>query len=420
MKNNQIRLVVILGVVAILGIVSVQVYWLRKAYDIKERQFNETIHTALQHVAENLVDANGGNLGNEDVVNQLSSDYFVVNINDNIDANTLEYYLRNEFEKFQVNLDFEYAIYDCSTDEMVYGSYVKLEDKGDEKPTKVLPTYDEFPYYFGVFLPTKSSFVINNLRLSIVFSLILLIALVFFGYAIYVILQQKRLSELQTDFINNMTHEFKTPISSISLSSDALLKNTSIKEDKRLSNYSRIIKEQADRLNSQVERVLQIASLQKNDIELNKENIDLKLLIEGVIRSTEVSYSKKDGKVKFIYSEQPCFVLADQVHLTNILYNLLDNSLKYNDHIPKVNIKLSNNGSNFIISIQDNGIGIEEKYRKQVFDKFYRVPTGNVHNVKGFGLGLYYVKQVVNEHDWKIGIKSEVGKGTKIEIEILK
>ena len=146
----------------------------------------------------------------------------------------------------------------------------------------------------------------------------------------------------------------------------------------------------------------------------------LKHLIEGVIRSTEVNYSKKDGKVTFIYSEQTCMVLADQVHLTNILYNLLDNSLKYNDNIPKVNIKLSKNGGAFIISIQDNGIGIEEKYRKQVFDKFYRVPKGNVHNVKGFGLGLYYVKQVVNEHDWKIGIKSEVGKGTKIEIEILK
>ncbi len=266
MKNNQIRLVIILGVFAILGIVSVQVYWLRKAYDIKERQFNETIHTALQNVAKNLANVNDGNLSNENIISQLSSDYFVVNINDVIDANTLEYYLTNEFEKFQINLDFEYAIYDCGSNQMVYGNYVKIEDKGSEVPTTNLPTYDEFTYYFGVYLPTKSNFVINNLRLSIVFSMILLIAVIFFAYAIYVILQQKRLSELQTDFINNMTHEFKTPISSISLSSNAMLRNPMIMNDPRLNKYTNIIKDQAERLNGQVEKVLQIAQLQTSEL----------------------------------------------------------------------------------------------------------------------------------------------------------
>ena len=417
MKNNQIRLVVLLGVIAILGIVSVQVFWLRKAYDIKERQFNETIHTALQNVAQNLADANGGNLGNEDIINQLSSDYFVVNINDNIDANTLEYYLTNEFDKFQIELDFEYAIYDCGNDEMVYGNYVKVEDRGSEEQTKELPTYDEFTYYFGVYLPTKSNFVINNLRLGLVFSLILLLAVVFFGYAIYVILQQKRLSELQTDFINNMTHEFKTPISSIALSSEALLKNKLVHEDQRLNNYARIIKEQAERLNGQVERVLQIASLQSNDLELNKEKLELKSLIESAIRSVQLNYEKLGGKVSFTGLDEDCMIDADKVHLTNIIYNLLDNSLKYNEQTPEVKIALSKLNGKYVLSLEDNGIGIEEKYKKQIFDKFYRIPTGNVHNVKGFGLGLYYVKQVIDNHRWKIGIESEVGKGTRMEIE---
>lgn len=412
MKNNQIRFVVILGVIAILGIVSVQVYWLRKAYDIKERQFNETIHTALQNVAKNLANVNDGNLANENIISQLSSDYFVVNINDVIDANTLEYYLTNEFEKFQINLDFEYAIYDCGSNQMVYGNYVKVEEKGSEEPTTDLPTYDEFTYYFGVYLPTKSNFVINNLRLSIVFSLILLLAVIFFAYAIYVILQQKRLSELQTDFINNMTHEFKTPISSIALSSSAMLKNDAIKGDARLNNYTNIIKDQAERLNVQVEKVLQIAQLQSNDLELHKEKLNLIELIHSVVRSAKINYEKKGGSLTFHTSLTACFLEADKVHLTNILYNLLDNSLKYNDKDPKVLIHLEQRNNKIVLNIEDNGIGIEEKYLKQVFDKFYRVPTGNVHNVKGFGLGLYYVKQVVEEHHWKIGIKSEVLKGT--------
>lgn len=418
MKNAQIRLVVVLGVFAILGIISVQVYWLRKAYDIKERQFTETIHTALQHVAENLASSNGGNLSNEDVVNQLSSDYFVVNINDVIDANTLEYYLKNEFEKFQINLDFEYAIYDCGSDKMVYGNYVKLEERSSQESTKILPTYNDFNYYFGVYLPTKSNFVINNLRLSIVFSLILLLAVVFFAYAIYVILQQKRLSELQTDFINNMTHEFKTPISSIALSSEALSKNDLIKEDQRLSNYTRIIKEQAERLNLQVEKVLQIAQLQTNDLELNLESLNLKDLIESVLRSTKVNYEKLGGKIVFQNELGEVVIRADKMHLTNILYNLLDNSLKYNEDLPEVKIRLSKKGGSILLELKDNGIGIDTKYLKQVFEKFYRVPTGNVHNVKGFGLGLYYVKQVITKHKWKLGIKSELGKGTEILIEM--
>lgn len=419
MKNQQIRLVVILGVIAIISIISVQVYWLRKAYDIKERQFNETIHTALQQVAEKMANVNDGELANEDIVNQISSDYFVVDMSDVIDANTLEYYLSNEFKKFQIELDFEYAIYDCSSDKMVYGNYVSIENNKDrEEPTQNLPTYDEFTYYFGVYFPTKASFVVNNLRLSIFFSFILVIALVFFAYAMYVILQQKRLSELQTDFINNMTHEFKTPISSISLSSEAMLKNPQIQAETRMFNYVKIIKEQAERLNTQVEKVLQIAQLQNNDMSLNLETVDLKIMVEGVLRTVGVNFEKMGGSIHLETPLETALIQADKLHTTNILFNLLDNSLKYNDKTPEVKLTLKKSKSNFILSIEDNGIGIDPKYLKQLFSKFFRVPTGNVHNVKGFGLGLYYVKQVMDTHLWKIGIKSEVSKGTIVELII--
>ncbi|MGB1248062.1 MAG: sensor histidine kinase [Chitinophagales bacterium] len=417
MKNNQIRLVVLLGVVAIIAIVSVQVYWLRTAFDIKERQFNETIHSALINVAKNI-STNGESLSNEDIVSQLSSDYFVVNINDVIDANVLEYYLTNEFENLQLELDFEYAIYDCGSDKMVYGDYISLEDGRPESPTTNLATYNEYIYYFGVYFPTKANFVVSNLRLSLIFSVILLLAVVFFGYAMYVILKQKKLSELQTDFINNMTHEFKTPIASIGLSSDVLMKNEVLKNDGRLSKYVKIIKEQTDRLTMQVEKVLQIAKIQGDDLKLHLEEIDLIKTINSVQRSAAINYEKKGGEIIFQTKESIAIIKADKLHLTNILFNILDNSLKYNEKTPLLNINLTKSGKHFELIIKDNGIGINEKYLKQVFERFFRVPTGNIHNVKGFGLGLFYVKQVVEQHRWKIIIDSKENEGTTIKIKL--
>lgn len=419
MKSSQIRLVVLLGVFAILGILIVQIYWLSKAYDVKERQFNESIHTALLNVAEKLASDNDGNISNEDVVNQLSNDYFVVNINDKIDANTLEYYISNEFKKLQVNLDYEYAIYDCASDEMVYGNYVDLDDQGkNDTPNKNLPKYSEFSYYFGVFLPTKTSFVLNNLKLTIVFSILLSIALIFFAYAIYVILRQKRLSELQTDFINNMTHEFKTPIAAIKLSAEAMLKNEHIHTDNRLNNYTKIVKEQAERLNGQVEKVLNIAKLQNDNLELKKERINLNEQLKEIARSASLNFEKNGGQLVLNLPPNEMVIYADKLHFNNIMYNLLDNALKYNDKTPVVHLNIKSKGEKSIIEIVDNGIGIDEKHLKQVFNKFYRVPTGNVHNVKGFGLGLFYVKQVIDKHNWKIKIDSITNKGTTIKITV--
>jgi two-component system, OmpR family, phosphate regulon sensor histidine kinase PhoR len=419
MKNNQIRLVLVLGIISILGIISVQVYWLSKAFDIKERQFNETIHIALLNVAENVSSHYDGSLSNEDIVVQLSSDYFVVNINDVIDANVLEYYLTNEFKKLKIDLDFEYAIYDCGSDKMVYGKYVNFET-GQSRSTTTgnLPTYDEYIYYFGVRFPTKSNFVIANIRLSLLFSIILSFAVLFFGYAMYVILQQKRLSELQTDFINNMTHEFKTPIASIGLSVEVLNKNEKIKEDGKLQNYLKIIKEQTDRLNNQVEKVLQIAKVQQNNLDLNKETINLVVLIETVKRSALLSYEKLNGRIEFEHSETQILINADKHHLTNILFNILDNSLKYNNKTPVARVSLKQEGKKVLLQVSDNGIGIDKKHLKHIFERFYRVPTGNVHNVKGFGLGLFYVKKIVDLHGWKISISSEKGAGTILTIQI--
>jgi two-component system phosphate regulon sensor histidine kinase PhoR len=245
----------------------------------------------------------------------------------------------------------------------------------------------------------------------------MLVTLAFFSYSMFVILRQKQLSELQRDFINNMTHEFKTPISTINISTDVFLQNEKVREDPRLNRYAGIIKEQVLRLNTQVEKVLQLAKIERDNIELNIEKLDLVELISSISPSIELKVNDKKGTLQLNLTASNTVVNADRIHLTNILHNLVDNAVKYTRDHPVIQISLHDGpGKKLILAIQDNGIGIAREHQRRVFDKFYRVPTGNLHNVKGFGLGLFYVKTVCKQHKWHLEMDSKPGEGTIIRI----
>ncbi len=419
MKNNVIQRVIILGAIAIIGILGIQSYWLIKSWNLSDEDFHQRVHISLRHVAQSLSVINDSELPTIDLIKRVSSNYYVVNINSKIDANDLEYYLIKEFQALSLNTDFEYAIHSCETSEMVYGNYCgyadsQLENKADGD----LPKYDEFIYYFGVKFPSKTQYLFGRMQVSMILFGILLMTIFFFAYAIYVILSQKRLSELQNDFINNMTHEFKTPIATIKLSSDVFLKNDLIQGDKRLFKYAKIIKAQNERLNKQVEKVLQIAKMEKNSFTIKKERLDIHELIENVVNSMEPTLAESNGKIEVDFKLKSPFINADRFHTLNILHNLIDNAIKYSKVNPHIIIKTYNENNCTIISIQDNGIGVGKDNLTKIFDKFYRVPTGNVHNVKGFGLGLFYVKNICNAHDWEISAHSTLGEGTTFKIVI--
>ena len=222
MKRNTIRLTIILGIISITGIIVIQVYLLQKNFSIKERQLNQSIQIALRNVAVMLSEYNNATLPYDNVVYQYSSNYYLVNVNDIIDAELLEHYLKKELKKINLNLDFEYGIYDCHTDRMVYGNYVQMTDKPSRKSKKPLPKYDEYVYYFGVFFPGRQKYILSDFIAWYILTAILLIVILFFGYTQFVIMRQKQLSEIQKDFIDNLTHEFKTPITSLKLSAEAL------------------------------------------------------------------------------------------------------------------------------------------------------------------------------------------------------
>ncbi len=418
MRKNTIRLVILLGTVSVIGIILIQIYWVRKAFDLKEKQFDQTIQIALRNTAEKLADYGQFALPNQNLINQVSTDYYVVNVNNSIDAKALEFYLVSEFEKLGVNTDFEYGIYDCSSDKMVYGNYITVTKTVENKPLKNLPKLGKFVYYFGVYFPERSSYIISKMDNWELTSIILLVVIVFFGYAMFIILQQRRLSEIQRDFINNMTHEFKTPLSTIVISSETLSDSGIVNTPERLSTYVGIIKEEAERLNRHVERVLQSAKTERSGFKLNKEIIDLHALLTNVLDNFKVNIQNINGRTEVNTNAVHHFVLADKQHLTNVIFNLLDNAVKYSDKSPVITVSTYNNGNKLFLSIKDNGTGIEKDYRKRIFDKFFRVPSDNVHNVKGFGLGLAYVKSIVTAHKWKIQLESEINKGSNFIIEM--
>ena len=280
-----------------------------------------------------------------------------------------------------------------------------------------MPLYKKYTYYFGVYFPNKSSYVFSEMDTWFMLSAVLLLVILFFGYTLLVILRQKRWSELQKDFINNMTHEFKTPIATINVSADVLQTPSILDQPQRLQNYAQIIKEQSLRLNGQVEKVLQVAKLEQRALGLHPETLDLVKELDNICAGFRAHY---EGQILLTtnFDNKYTGIAADPMHFRNVIQNLLDNAVKYSDSPAEILLRTEQRDNKVHVVVEDQGRGIPSEYLTKVFHKFVRVPTGNQHNVKGFGLGLYYVKRICQLHRWKIEIQSELGKGTQFTIGI--
>jgi two-component system, OmpR family, phosphate regulon sensor histidine kinase PhoR len=420
MTRRTIRNIIILATISIIGIVLTQFYWINKAWDIKENHFNHSVNLALRNVANEILRVRGDSSAYIEPIKQVSANYFVVSIYDTLHPYLLESLLRAEFKTRNLSQDFEYGIYDCFTDSIVYGSYVSLNPAtvGRIKPSNLPVKWDKDGHYFGVYFPQKESYLVSQMGIWLFSSSILLIVIIFFAYTIFVILKQKRLSEITTDFINNMTHEFKTPISTIALSSDVLMRPEIVEAPERLKRYSQIISEENERLRNMVERLLQIATLDKADYKINMKALDVNSLIRNIAERFSLNLQERGGQMQLILEAPNSVICADKEHLTNILNNLIDNAIKYSPGKPSIIVGTLNTKKGIIIFVEDNGIGMSKEAQKQVFEKFYRVPTGNIHDVKGFGLGLNYVKLMVKAHKGKVKVQSELGKGSRFELSL--
>jgi two-component system phosphate regulon sensor histidine kinase PhoR len=275
--------------------------------------------------------------------------------------------------------------------------------------------------YFGVYFPLLKDFLTREMSNWIISSLVLVLFLFILAYAIFIIFRQKRLSEIQKDFVNNMTHEFKTPLATIKISSEVLKNPNIVKNPERLLNYATIINNETIHLTNQVERVLQMAKSGKDVVQLNKETFDLKpLVLDSIEKTYKVLVRSRGGDIQCHFEPESINVNADKLHIKNVIGNLLDNAIKYCKQKPQIHINCIETKDGVKISIKDNGIGISKENMKFIFNKFYRIPTGNLHDVKGFGLGLNYVKLICKLHGGDIKVSSELDKGSEFCIFIPK
>jgi two-component system phosphate regulon sensor histidine kinase PhoR len=415
-KSSTLRIVVVLAALSIVGITITQVYWVRKAFDLQRADFDRQVNTALLSVAQQFFELQNTPPPANNPVEQLSTNYFVVMLNSDINPSMLEFLLRTEFEKRNIKADFEYGIYDCSQECMVYGKVAEAGLIKSEPKIEALPKLKNASYYFGVRFPGRELQLINQMGIWTFSSLVLLVVIIFFAYALFVILRQRRLSEIQKDFINNMTHEFKTPLSTISLSAEVLREQARQNNEVRSLSYTNIIDQETDRMRQHLERLLQVAKLDKADMELKREKIDAHELLNNVISSLQPQFNDKEVDISLAFTATSTNITADHHHLSNVFINVFDNAIKYTEAKPSIKVTTRQSGKFILIQISDNGIGIAPEYQTRIFHKFFRVPTGNIHNVKGFGLGLSYVKQVIETHKGKVSVSSQLNEGTTLSI----
>lgn len=418
MQRRTIRLIIFFAAFTLIGIISFQLFWVHKAYNLQEKQFNERVHVALSSVVREVQRLNEDSSDIFEPVKQITSNYFLASTNDTLHPYLLESLLKNEFTKSNLKTPFEYVVYDCFTDSIIFGNTVDLEAKAKSLVyrTSNNDRWNKTSHYFGVYFPKKDLYLIDNMGIWLVSTIFLILVVIFFSYTIWVILKQKKLSEVRSDFINNMTHELRTPISTIMLSTEVLSNPNITKDPERLSNYAKVIREESERLKNQVDKVLQMASLDESRLELDIKKVDLHKVIQKTVLGFELILNANEGKIKTSLNAKQVVIMGDEMHLTNILFNLVDNAIKYSKGKPEIEISTQDHKNGLYLRVKDQGIGMSREEQKHVFEKFYRVPKGDQHDVRGFGIGLNYVLKMIKKHHGKIQLKSESNRGSTFRL----
>lgn len=356
----------------------------------------------------------------KDIFDELISVNIYNDFNQKIDTALLDSVLRVELAEKGISTNYIFGITSIKNPLPDTAKLSPKEKMLAESNYKVNLSPDNIfikPQYLSVYFPDQKKYLLGSMWVMLFVSAAFLVVLIFsFFYSIVTIFKQKKLSEIKNDFISNMTHEFKTPISTISLACEVLGDQSVEKSPERVSNYIKMIRDENKRLSLLVENILQTAILDKGQLKLNIQSVDIHTLIEQTINNIKLQVENKDGEITTSLNAKTSKIFADRVHVTNIIFNLIDNALKYSNDKPQIKISTRNGKDGIFISIEDNGIGISRENQKRIFETMYRVPTGNIHNVKGFGLGLSYVKAVVEKHGGSIFVESELGKGSTFTV----
>lgn len=414
MKRKTIHLIILVTSVSLLGLVMMQSFWILRAINISEEQFSHRTDMALEDVLNELVENQDSVLVGLKSSNSQTRNSVGTEILDVVDTVLLDTLMRKYMNYHMLGENYVYQIVKTSNDSVYYTSNKTIYREQDMIYKACLSClWKEEYFHIAVFFPEQGKQIFVELGLWLFLSAIFLLTVfVSFIYTITTIIKQKKLSEMKNDFINNMTHEFKTPLSTVSLASEVLLSVNTVNSVERIKKYAGVIYDENLRLQNQVERVLQIAKLERDEVELAVNLIEVHELLRTAVHHLCLENCEKEVTINYDFKAEKSTIKADRLHLTNIITNLVDNAIKYSGTEPEILISTRAKDTGIEIDIKDNGVGMTPETQKQIFDKFYRLPTGNLHDIKGFGLGLYYVKSMVEAHKGTIHVRSEINKGS--------
>lgn len=437
MTKQTIWLIIISMGIALMGSILLQMYWIRLTLREQENQFDREVNQALVSVMDEIEKRDNKNI--EDFVplgeaegQKLITEFLNKGIIDRIGGRhgflVIDSLLKRAVHKLGDRQEYHYAIYSDKDSGFVVvdNIFTVTSLKASLSRTGIKTGLYYTPYTINIFdkssngagrlflyLPNRKQIIWKDLIPAATGSLLFTsLILACFAYTIYIIQRQKKISDMKNDFINNMTHEFKTPIATISLATDSINNASIISNPDKVQRFTRIIKQENTRMLGQVEKVLQLAQLEKKDLQLKFSQINVHQLLQEISEHVNLQIKGKKGDLKMYLEAKNPVIEGDLTHISNILYNLLDNANKYSPDSPDIKVTTKNVSQGIEISIEDKGIGISRENQKYIFDKFYRVSTGNLHDVKGFGLGLSYVKVMVDAHQGHIQVKSSLGKGS--------
>ena len=342
-----------------------------------------------------------------------------VPIHERVTREEIELLLNQELENRNLDIQYEYGVYSRGLPTKIKSRKFSLEKDSYYKAPVFRDSEDQTDFALLISFPNKKDFLVRSIVgmavLSLLFTLIIMIA---YASAIYQLIRQKQISEIKTDFINNMTHEFKTPIATINLAVEAIRNPKIMGDSEKVGRYLNMIRDENKRMHAQVENVLRISKLEKNQLDISKERVDAHQIINEAIAHIGLIVQNRGGYVKSHLNAERCDVLANKTHFGNVIVNMLDNAVKYSPEAPKIDVFTEVANNYLIIRIQDQGAGMSKAVTKRIFEKFYREHTGDIHNVKGHGLGLAYVKKIVEDHQGEVYVESEKGKGSTFYIKL--
>ena len=415
-RSSTIRLGIFISTLVIAAILVFQLVWLNKVYHFEQKEFDHSVVKAIRGLYEDIDVSNYKISHLNELIENPEPHLYLAQITLPVSNDTVTSYLQSELEDFGIFTDCYFGIYSNKDQKYIYTTILKSAVT-KEKNTSAIPVvsrrYDHIVLYF----PNRRLYILGKMNFWIISSAVLLLVLILFGASLYYFYRQKFLNETQKDFIHNFTHEFKTPVSVITLAADVLKNPAIVEKPEKLATYAGIVGYQAAYLQSQTEKLLNFAYTESRQLHFAKEKVNINELVHEAVNNLAPLIQEKKALITLELNAENPFLLANKDYLIIVIINLLDNAIKYSKD-PRITIFTKDTGDRMTLSVKDNGMGIEKKQIKKVFNKFFRIRKEDTYTSKGFGLGLAFVKKIVTAHGGKIKVESEPGKGSNFAVEL--